>query len=252
MPRVIRFLAALAFSLGTLLPGAPPAQAREVVIQQFDRDRPVELVLGDSLRVRLVEPPGTQWRLQNYDASVLQLTDTGRVFEVRGRLEREFTFQGVGRGTVPLSFSLVRVGRGRPIVEDIFRAPVTVRGGGAGPWPGPGGGSDTLVLTDSANGTQVRVGRGDTVVVQLRTDIIKGYHWVRTRGDSNVLRPLGEPRVTRNRRGQWVTEFQFQAVNGGRTWMAFNFRNPRVRGRDPRVRDFTFEATVPRWGFGPR
>ncbi|MFN0127024.1 MAG: hypothetical protein ACKV19_10125 [Verrucomicrobiales bacterium] len=251
MTRVTRIIAALGLCSCALILPAPPAQSREVIVDQRDRDRPVELAFGDTLRVRLGEPPGSQWRLQNYDASVLQLTDTARVVEVRGRLEREFTFQGVGRGSVPLSFSLVRTGRGGPVVDDEFGLPVSVRGRGPG-GPGPGGQTETLVLTDSANGTQVRVSRGDAVVVQLRTEIIKGYHWVRTKGDSNVLRPLGESRLTRNRRGQWVTEFEFRAVNPGRTWMAFNFRNPRVRGRDPRVRDFSFEATVPRWGFGPR
>lgn len=248
MNRLLRSLVALCLLGGALSFTATPAQSREIIVRQSDRGRPVELLFGDTLNVRLAEPPGSQWRLQNNDPSVLRFAGVGRVVEVRGRLEREFTLQGVGRGSVSLGFSLVRVIRGRPVVEETFRVPVSVRGRDAG----PGGGTGSVVVTESDNGTQVRVSRGDTVVVQLRTPVIKGYHWVRTKGDSSLLRPLGEPRLIRNRRGQTLTEFRFQAVGGGRSWMAFNFRNPRMSSRDPLIRDFSFVAEVPRWGSRPR
>lgn len=248
MNRFTRLLLALCLLGGALSFTATPAQSREITVRQSDRGRPVELLLGDTLNVRLAEPPGSQWRLQTNDPSVLRFAGIGRVVEGRGWLEREFTLQGVGRGTVPLSFSLVRVIRGRPVVEETFRVPVSVRGRDIG----PGGGSEAIVITESDNGTQVRVSRGDTVVVQLRTPVIKGYHWVRTQGDSSVLRPVGEPRLIRSRRGQTLTEFRFQAVGGGRSRMAFNFRNPRMSSRDPLIRDFSFVADVPRWGSRPR
>jgi predicted secreted protein len=252
MKCLTRLCLALCLLGGALITTATPAQSREIIVRQSDRGRPVELLFGDTLSVQLAEPPGSQWRLQNNDPAVLRFAGPGRVVERRSWMEREFNLRGVGRGSVTLSFSLMRVIRGRTVVEDTFRVPVTVRGRDVGPGPWPGGGSESLVITDSANGTQVRFSRGDTVVVQLRTPVIKGYHWVRTKNDASVLRPLGDGRIIQGRRGQWVTEFRFQAVGSGRSWVAFNFRNPRVRGRDPLTRDFSFVADVPRWGNRPR
>ena len=73
-------------------------------------------------------------------------------------------------------------------------------------------------VTEDQNGTQVNLGRGDTLLVRLESNPSTGYAWEIQNNDEAVLRPVGEPQFqpSSNLVGAGGTEiFGFKAISEG-------------------------------------
>lgn len=258
MKRITPLLAAALVLLGGSLglATAPSAEARELTLRQAERGSGLKASVGDTIHIRLTEAPGLSWRYEGSRSPVVRLAggrgaEEGRIIRGRGSVERQFTFEAAARGSETLTFVQVRDGRGRPGVVSTYRTTITVTGG-HGPGAGHGPGHDhgkTVLVSEAADGSLVRVSRGDTLVVQLRGTARAGYHWDQVRANPGVLRAVGSGRVTRNRAGQTVTEFRYEAVGSGRAILSFKYHNERFRGPDRFARTVSFTADVPRGGF---
>ena len=53
--------------------------------------------------------------------------------------------------------------------------------------------SDSISVTDSDNGGQVQITRGDILTLRLKTIPGTGYAWQIVQNNFNLLKPLGEP-----------------------------------------------------------
>lgn len=236
---------------GALLP-APEAAAKTVTVHQRDQGQTVVLAVGDTLLIHVAEPdPHSRqsWRLENYDRSVLRSSGSeGRPVTERGRRERQFSFQAVGRGSSTISLALGRAGLFGRSAADHFRVTVRV-GGDGGAQPAHVGRS--VVITENEASSRVRVSRGDTLVVRLRPQGRPTHNWAPVQEGAGILRPVGKPRLVKTRGGT-VAEFHYEVIGSGRASLAFAYQHSRFRGPDPFRRSFEVTVEAGRGGWGPR
>ena len=104
--------------------------------------------------------------------------------------------------------------------------------GSKGPQPVPAAGRDTVTVTMTQNGGQVRLSRGQTLLVQLPESTPRGLTWeMESMPDQSVLMPDGQRHVRSEEQAQYGSlltsqELRFQAVGAGSTTLSLAYDRP--------------------------
>lgn len=105
-------------------------------------------------------------------------------------------------------------------------------------------------LDASANGRQVELQKGQTLVITLESNPSTGYSWEVVELEESILRQMGEPefKVSDPREppppgaGGWET-FRFEATNAGQTALQLVYRRPWEEGEEP-LETFSLQVVV--------
>ena len=104
--------------------------------------------------------------------------------------------------------------------------------GSKGPQPVPAAGRDTVTVTMNQSGGQVRLSRGQTLLVQLPESNPRGLTWeMDSMPDQSVLMPDGQRHIRSEEQAQYGSlltsqELRFQAVGSGSTSLALAYDRP--------------------------
>jgi predicted secreted protein len=102
----------------------------------------------------------------------------------------------------------------------------------------------TVVVTEVQNGERVRIGPGDTLVVQLKSNPSTGYNWVVADSDQSLMKLTGDSGKPgdNNLPGEPGTQsMRFQAVGSGIATIRLNYLRPFEKDKEPAQK---FELTV--------
>jgi inhibitor of cysteine peptidase len=112
---------------------------------------------------------------------------------------------------------------------------------------GPAG---EVKLDASANGSQVELQKGQTLVITLESNPTTGFRWEVVELEESILRQMGEPeyKVSDPREppppgaGGWET-WRFQAVTAGQTALKLVYHRPWEEGEEP-LETFSLQVVV--------
>jgi len=105
-------------------------------------------------------------------------------------------------------------------------------------------------LDASANGRQVELQKGQTLVITLESNPSTGFRWEVLELEEDILQQMGDPefKVSDPREppppgaGGWET-WRFEATNAGQTTLQLVYRRPWEEGVEP-LETFSLQAVV--------
>lgn len=101
-------------------------------------------------------------------------------------------------------------------------------------------------LDASANGRQVELQKGQTLVIPLESNPSTGYVWEVVELEESILRQMGEPEFQSesNLPGAGGTEtWRFQATKAGQTALELVYHRPWEEGEEP-LETFSLQVVV--------
>ncbi len=96
---------------------------------------------------------------------------------------------------------------------------------------------DQVTVTEKEEGQTVALGRKDTLVIRLKSQLGTGYGWQVVRHDNRLLRLLGRPEQENSQGGLPGGEehqiFRFKALRSGTTLIELRYVRPWERNARP-------------------
>jgi len=103
-----------------------------------------------------------------------------------------------------------------------------------------------IKLDASANGRQIDLQKGQTLVITLESNPTTGFRWEVVELEESILRQMGEPEFQSESDlpGAGGTEtWRFKATNAGQTALQLVYRRPWEEGEEP-LETFSLQVVV--------